>query len=205
MGPEQQERVDVRDVQTFVEQVDGEEHVDLTPPQGFEGVAAVLGGGRPGHGERGDPRLGEALCHESGVADGDAESEPSHPAYVEHLVAKLPEHDAHARVVGRVDALQRRGVVVATAPLQRRQVGRVGDSEVVEGAEQVGGQGIPQPQLCSGAPAEELADVDAVRALGRSRQPDQLLGLKVVEQAPVGRRLGVVELVDDDDVEMVPR
>ena len=73
----------------------------------------------------------------------------------------------------------------------------------MEGAEQVGGDGVPDPQLSGSAPVEEGADVGAVGALRGCGEPEEFAGLEVVEKPPIGRRLGVVELVDDDDVERV--
>jgi hypothetical protein len=75
----------------------------------------------------------------------------------------------------------------------------VRDGEVVERGQQVRLEGIPQAQLRSGAPVEEGPHVEAVPTFRGGRQPEQLTRVEVVEDAPVGFRLRVVELVDDDD------
>ena len=61
---------------------------------------------------------------------------------------------------------------------------------------------VPDSQLCRDPTIEVLEDVEAVGALGRRGQPEQLPWLQVVEQRLVARRGGVVELVDDHDVEV---
>ena len=77
------------------------------------------------------------------------------------------------------------------------------DSEVLEGAEEAALEGFPQPQLGGDAPVEPLDDAFAVGALGGRGEPEQLLRSQVVEEPPVRRGLGVMELVHDDDVEAV--
>ena len=62
---------------------------------------------------------------------------------------------------------------------------------------------VPQPQLGGDAIVEPVQDRQPVAAFGRGREPEQLDGLEVVEHPLVGRRGGVVELVDDDDVEVI--
>ena len=42
-----------------------------------------------------------------------------------------------------------------------------------------------------------------VSAFGRCRQAEQLAGFKVLEQPAISARSGMVELVDDDDVEVI--
>ena len=105
-------------------------------------------------------------------------------------------------VVAGVDVVELVDVVARRASTRAAQVGVVGDAEVVERAEQVALERVPQPQLGGDAAVEERADVGAVGAFGRRGEAEQLPRLEVVEEAPVGRGLGVVELVDDHDVEV---
>ena len=70
-------------------------------------------------------------------------------------------------------------------------------------AQQVLLECFPEPQFGGDAAAEELADVDAVAAFGGCGQAEQFDGLHVIEQPPIGRGLGVVELVDHHDVEVI--
>ena len=50
------------------------------------------------------------------------------------------------------------------------QIGAICHSEVVKRAQEVGAQGIPEPQLSGSTTSEELADVDAVGSFGRGGQ-----------------------------------
>jgi hypothetical protein len=189
------------EVEALVEQVHGEQDAHRAAAQRRQGGLAFRGRGVAAHGERGDAGVTEDPCHVGGVGDGDAEAQGPHPAGVGDLVADLAQHDPGAGVVAGVDAVEAGDVVGPALPLDPGQVGAVGDAEVVERAEQVGVEGVPESELGSGPAAEEGPDVDAVAALGGGGEPEQLAGLEAVQQPAVGRGLGVVELVDDDDVE----
>ena len=107
-----------------------------------------------------------------------------------------------ARVVAGIDAAQLGQVVAAAFPLQRLQVSAVMDAEVVKRAQQVLLERIPQPQLGGDPPAEERAHVNAVAALRGGSEPEQFQRLDVLKQSAIGRRLGMMELIDHHDVEM---
>lgn len=109
-----------------------------------------------------------------------------------------------AGIVSRVEVVQLRGVVVASLPFDLAEVDVVGHAEVVERHQKVGVQGVPETELACRASVEELlGDVDAVPAFRRRGQPQQLLRLQVIHQGLVRRGHGVVELVNDHDVEEV--
>ena len=199
-GPQEQDGVDIGQVETFVEQVGCEEHVDSSRAQVIERTftsglrsASADGAGR-------DACPGEDGCHELRMGDVDAEAEGSHAAEVHHLVAQLGQHDRRPGVIAGVDVGQGRVVVAPLPPGHRPEVGAVGDTEVVERAQQVGAQRLPQSKLGRRATVEERAYVDPVGALGRCRESDELARCEMVDQPPVGRRLSMVELVDDHDV-----
>ena len=109
----------------------------------------------------------EHLCHVLGVGHADAEPECPHRADVRHLVAQLREHDGSPGVVAREDVRELALVVASPGPGDAAQIGPVGDDEVVERAEQVGAERIPQAQLGRRAAVEEGAYVDPVGPLGR--------------------------------------
>lgn len=74
----------------------------------------------------------------------------------------------------------------------------------MEGAEQVVLEGLPQPHFGGDAAVEELVlDVEPVHPLRGRRQTQQLPRLEMVDDPPICGGRGVVELVDDDDVEVV--
>jgi hypothetical protein len=125
------------------------------------------------------------------------------PAGVLDLVLHRLEDKPDAVVIAGVDVGQLGGVVPAAAlPPQLVERDVVVDAEVLERRKQVLLECLPQSQLDGGASAEPGADVGAVGPLGRRREPEQDGRLEVFEQSSVGARLGVVELVDDDDVEV---
>ena len=62
---------------------------------------------------------------------------------------------------------------------------------------------LPQTNLGRHAPTEPPQDVLAIRALGRCRQSEKYLWLEVLEYPLVRGSRGVMELVDDHDVEVV--
>ncbi len=76
------------------------------------------------------------------------------------------------------------------------------DAEVRERREVLLVDRVPEPELGGDPPVEVAEHVEAVGALGRRGQAEQLDGLQVVEQRLVRRCGGVVELVDDHDVEV---
>jgi hypothetical protein len=204
-GPQEQHGVDLRQVDPLVEQVDGEQAVDLQCPQTAERLGALGRGRARRHGEARDPRAAEHVRHVLRVGHRDAEAERPHAPHVGDLVDGLADDLARPCVIARIDVVEGRGVVRAAAPLDPPQVDVVVNAEVVERDEQVGAQRVPQPQLVGAASAELLPDVRAVAALGRGGETEQLARGQVVEQATVGRRLGVVKLVDDHHVEVVAR
>src|SRR5665811_1934569 len=94
--------------------------------------------------EGGDPSAIENARHVLGVSYRDAESESSHRSNICDFVVDLLEHDACACVVACVDVRESVLVVCPSAPLQVAQVDTIGNAEVVEWAEQVSAQRIPE-------------------------------------------------------------
>ena len=128
-----------------------------------------------------------------------AEAEGAHAQRVDHLVAQLPQHDRGATSVAGVEVAQLGVVVAATAPCDGSEICAVGRGEVVKRAEQVCAQRVPQTEFDRGPTTEELAHVHAVCPLGCRRQGEELARAELIQEAPVGPRFGVVELVDHDD------
>ena len=139
------------------------------------------------------------------MVPGDAEAQRLHAAEVGDLVLKRLEDDAGPGVIAREQVRQLAQVVGPSLPVHPGQIHAIGDGEVVERSQQVGLQRVPQPQLGCGPPLEEGAHVEPIAAFGGSGEPEQLPWRQVIEDAPVGARLGVVELVDHDDVVGVRR
>ena len=64
---------------------------------------------------------------------------------------------------------------------------------------------VPQPHLVGGATLEPASHVLAVVPFWGGREPEEHARADVSQEPFVGRCLGVVKLVDDDDVEVVGR
>jgi hypothetical protein len=133
-GTQEQDRVDGGDVDTLVEQVDGEEYPYLAVAKSPEGGPSRSligpGGDRPG----GDAGLIEPVGHVLGVVDADAESECPHASDVGDLVPERLQDDPGPRIVARIDVAQLGGVVtLAASPPDLLEVGFVVDAEVLEG------------------------------------------------------------------------
>ena len=75
----------------------------------------------------------------------------------------------------------------------------------MEGAQQVRPEGVPETELGCGAIAEERPHVNAVGPFRCGGQAQQFHWLEVIDDSPVRRRFGMVELIDDDDLEGVGR
>ena len=199
--PKEQHSVDRGNVEALVEQVDGEDDVDRAVAQRAQRVLPVRRGGARLDRAGRDPGRGEPIGHVSGMGGADAEPEGPHLSGVGHLVPDLAQHDPGSRVVAGVQRVQRGDVVAPAGPGDRGEIGSVVDAEVVEGTQQVLVEGVPQPQLGGGPAVEERPDVDPVATLGSRGQAEQLDRGEAVQQPAVARGLGVVELVDDHDVE----
>ena len=147
----------------------------------------------------------EVLRHEAGVLDAHAEAEAAHRRRL-GVVGHLLHDQAGPGVGAGVGGAQRLDVVAAAPPPRDvPEVEPIVDAEVEEGREVLLVDRVPQPQLGGDAIVEPVQDRQAVAALGCRGQAEQLDRVDVVEQPAVRRRSGVVELVDDDDVEVVGR
>ena len=142
--------------------------------------------------------------HELGVGDADAEAQRAHPAEAEHLVLQLLQDDGRASSVAGVEAGEL-GVVIATAGPPDRAAGRCRRRRRSSGTGRAG-QRRARPRdgarRRSGPRRRSRTSSPSDRS-GVAVRPSSSRGCEVVEQPPVGRGLGVVELVDDDDLESV--
>lgn len=174
--PEKEDRVDLRHVDAFIEDVDREEAVDLAVAQAPERAIAYVAVRRPQHRLGRNPSLIEAARHELGVADADAEAEGAHAAEIADLSAELL-HDLHEpRIVARVDVLELAIVVTAAGPCHVRDVDVVVDAEIVERREQAAIESFPEPELDRDPVIEPLQDRFAVRSLRRRGETEEDFG-----------------------------
>ena len=96
-------------------------------------------------------------------------------------------------------------VAPASAPGDVAEVEAVVDAEVEERRQVLLVDGVPEAQLGGDAVVEPVQDRQAVAALGVAVRPSSSTGARWSSTRLVRRRGGVVELVDDHDVEVIGR
>ena len=95
-------------------------------------------------------------------------------------------------------------VVLATPNVDATQVGAVGNTEVLEGHEEVVFECIPQTDGGRHVAAKVLVgDVHPVFSLRGRGQADKFAGFKIVKNFIPAGGLNVVTFIHDDDVEIV--
>ncbi len=204
-GPQEQHRVDLGDVEAFVEQIHREQNLQLAVAQAADLLGALVAGA--GGIEGGGAQAGghELAGHPVGVLHAHAEAQGPHRLQVGDLVGQFAQDQAQAGVVGGVEVGEGLGGVAVAAPFDPRQVGAVVEAEVVEGAQEALVEGAPEAQFGGGAALEPMEDVLAAGALGGGGEAQQQDGLQVGQPALVAGGGGVVELIDDHHGEGVRR
>src|SRR5664279_3167722 len=108
------------------------------------------------------------------MVDAHAESKGAHLSGVGDLVDNLLQDESNPGIVSGVEIAQLVNVVAGTAlPTQAIEGNVVVGAKVLKRTQQTPLERLPQPQLHSGAPAEPMPDIQAVRALGRGSEPEQ--------------------------------
>ncbi len=77
------------------------------------------------------------------------------------------------------------------------------DAVVGEGGEVLLVDGVPHAEFRGYAVIEPVKDGQSIAPLGRGRESQELGWLHMVEKRAIRRRLGVMELVHDDHVEVL--
>jgi hypothetical protein len=163
-GSKQQDSVDLGQVKTFIEEVSRKQALDIPSAELLECPRAVIRPCLARDCRRWDASVSEDPSHVLRVRDRHAESQGSHGPDIRDLVGKFAKHLGSSGVIPCVNAVETRNVVRAAFPLDPCQVDVVGNAEVVEGHEEIRGQGIPESQFVRGASVEEGPDVDSIRA-----------------------------------------
>ncbi len=151
-----------------------------------------------------DAVIVEVAGHELGVVDAHAEPEAAHRGQVIAVIGDLLDRRYEPRRLCSCKVAQCLDVVAPSAP--PRDVGEVEpvvDPEVHERHQPLLIDSVPQPQLRGDAVIEPVEHRQPVAALGRGGEAEQLDRGHEVEQALIRRCGGVVELVDDHDVEVI--
>ena len=207
VGPQEQDRVDLGQVDALVEQVDGEEDVDLAAREALARLRPSLGGAvARRHRQRRDAGLVERVGHELGVVDADAEAERPHPVDVGDLVAQRLQDD---RAAGRRGRCRRSSVRRRRSPVPRfhwtLQVGVVVDAEVLERASRPRSSASHSRSSTAVRPSNQSRSRWPSARSGVAVSPSSTFGRRWRQEGRVGLRrgAGVVELVDDHHVEAV--
>ena len=200
-----QHRVDGGDVDALVEQVD-REHGAQPPVRQVAQRGLALGARRcrPRSAAEAMPWRLKCVRHEPGVLDADAEPEAAHRRDI-GVVGDLLHDQPRPGVGAGVDVAQR--VDVVAAPASPRDLAQV---ECRRGSRSRG-----TGDRCCWSIASQSRSSAAMRSSNHCRigrpslrsgvavRPSSSTGCEVVEQPLVRRRGGVVELVDDHDVEVI--
>ena len=135
------------------------------------------------------------------MRDGDAEPKRTHRRRVLDDCLDLTQDVVHAHVVAGQEVRQLLRGVGTSAPGQCGKVDVLTDAEVLERAEESLVERIPQAHLERCPVIEPAADIDPVAALRGCGHAKQQPRRDAFEKPLVRLRLGVVELVHDDDIE----
>ena len=146
----------------------------------------------------------EIAAHKFRMLDGHTEAQSLDLVDVGHILEKGGHHQIGAAVghgsaegveVGKLPL-----VIAAGTPFQGVQIHCVGDSEILEGAQQLVVDGLRQPDFRGNPVVEVGQHALAIHTLRGGCQAQQDLGLIVGQQLLIGRRRCVVELVHHDVV-----
>jgi len=151
-----------------------------------------------GHGAQ--ALLPEEVGHEVGVSLRDAEGQGAGAAALLELFVGVSGSGLRRDVAGEL-LLVEAGVAPGDVPV----VHLVRDAEVPEAAEEVLLHALDEVAAVDEVLLAQGEEVAAVGALRGGGEAEEELRAEVVDEAPVGRGRGVVELVHDDVVEGVAR
>ena len=201
-GAQKENRVDLRDVHTFVVDVYHENEADLSFHQPLLGSFSLLLWGASGQIHGGNAMFVKIAAHELGIFDGHTKTQALYVIHVRDILQKRCHHQicpAICRCAAEgVKLGQFTLVISASAPFQGVQVHIVRDPKVLEGAQQLSVDGFRQTDFCGNAIMEIRQDALAVHTFRRSGQAQQDLRLIVAQQSLVYGSSGMVEFVHDD-------
>ena len=198
-GPQEQDQVDDRDIDAFIEKVDGEQHAQ--PPgserrYGFRSVERPLTGVDR---SRGDTRRIECRSHAVCVLDRHTEAQ-RRPRWM--LAVTLDDQgDALRRDNARG---QPQRVVSGACSVQQivAVLDGVGDAEVVERHQPAEADRLQQTDLIGEVAVAQREQVAIVRAEGRGREPEEECRIQRRQDTAVTLCRRVMELIDHHVIEM---
>jgi len=187
--------VNFRNIHPFVEHIHHKQVVDLPPPQPVQqhGPLAAVGGGE---GRSAVVFLQKSVPHILGMLLRHAKAQRARRLRVFEVLLDAANDIIDPPVIARVYPLQRIHRIPAPAPLEARQIRRIGNAKVLKGAEQPAVERLCEPHLRRDAVAKKAGDVAAVMPLGRSRKPQQYGRAKGLQQPLVAASFAVVHLIN---------
>ena len=195
--------IDLRQVHTLIEEINGEDGSKFPTPQSRKRRAPFIPWRIAVECHSLVPEAVELAGHEVGVGDASAESKGSHPTWVRHVFLDGVADAQSPHMVAGEHVVQIAGYISPALKAHRGEVRSVVDAEVVERAEQALVERIPQSRFERDATVEPFEYRLAVRTLGRSGEPEQDLRCQALEKPVIARGRRMVKLVDDDYVKAV--
>ena len=98
-GPKQKDRVNLRNVDTFVKDVDGKDGPQFPTAKPTHRLSTIVGVRFPIKSRRRQPCRVELICHESCVMNSDAKSEGSHFSWIEYPLANSANDSLSADMI----------------------------------------------------------------------------------------------------------
>ena len=145
-GAQEQHRIDLRDVHTFVVDVYHKDEANLTTDQlPFSGFSLLIGG-FPSQKDGRNPVVIEIAAHKLRMLDGHTEAQAFHLVDIGHILEKGGHHQIGAAVghgaAEGVEIGKLIFVVAAGIPFQGVQIHCVGNAEILKGAQQLAVDGL---------------------------------------------------------------
>ena len=203
---QQEQRIDQRQVDALVEQVAGHQRGDLAPRQHFGRTPALVRGRITHHAQRPDASLVQPRRHVLRVRHRDAEHQRAPTRRVARQPPPLVEHQPRAHVVAGDQPVDRRHLP-CLLPRHGGKVGLVVAGVILEGAQQLLVERVPEPKLDRRRairPVVEVAqDRLAVAALRRRGQAEQHARAHGAHECIEAIRRQAMALVDHHGVPVI--
>ena len=189
-------RVNLWNIQSFVEHVHREEHLELSLgelSQAFRSWCRVRTAVNRRHA---NPSLAKKVRHEIGVAPGYAEAQCALSTAFSPLFQGILRSSLGGNGGGQGFLIE-----PAAAPGNLRVVDVIGNPEVMERSQQMPGYALHEITVIGNRAVAEPQEICPVCPFGCGGEPEQEAWTEPVQDAPVSRSRRVVEFVDDDIVE----
>ena len=134
------------------------------------------------------------------MGNAGTEAQSAHLVRIQDPFGDRVDDPARPDMVTRQNPFEICSHVSASFEPDRPQIGPVSHAEVMERTEETFVEGLPKPHIACDPVVEPMDDVLSIGPFRGSGEPEQDLWSKSLQQPAIRRCLGVVELVDDNDV-----